>query len=94
MAVLARKTEAENPMEARLTRLEERTEHIQRDISEMKGDIRRVDSKLDAFKDSVEARFAALMEKMSSIETTMIKWMIGTLIAAVTLAFAIAKFFS
>ena len=81
-------------MEARLARLEERTEHIQRDVAEIKGDIRRIDSKLDAFKDSVDARFAALMEKISSIEASMIKWMIGTVIAAVTSAFAIAKFFS
>jgi uncharacterized coiled-coil protein SlyX len=82
MAITARKLEAENPMEARLARLEERTEHIQSDVSEIKGDIR-------GLRDSV----AALMEKMSSIETSMIKWMVGTLIAAVTSAFAIAKFF-
>ena len=130
MALTARRIEVENPMDARLARLEERTEHIQRDVAEIKGDIRRTDSRMDAFRSSVDTKLdtlkdtfnhksdavrnsleakvgaldgrlddvkdsvTALTEKIGTSETSMIRWMIGTVIAAVTSAFAIAKFFS
>jgi len=41
--------------EARLLRLEEGTEHIQRDVAEIKVDLRRLDAKVDAVKDAREA---------------------------------------
>jgi len=97
MAFPARKFQAENFIEARLARLEERTEHIQRDVTEMKVDIRRLDTKIDAVKDSVVAlagRIGSFEAKISAVETSIIKWIIGTVIAVAALAFAIAKFVS
>jgi peptidoglycan hydrolase CwlO-like protein len=90
MSVPAKKIEVEYPMEAQLARLEERTEHIQKEVSEIKGDIRRLDAKVDGVKDSI----TKLAVKIGSMETTMVKWTIGTLIAALTLAFGVSKFFN
>jgi len=47
--------------EACLARLEERTEHIQSDVAEIKVDLRRLDVKLDAVKDLV----VSLAEKLA-----------------------------
>lgn len=106
-------------VDARLARLEERTEHLQTDVTEIKSDLRRIDVKLDAVKDSVssfaksvaafepkldavaasfEAKVAAqgfsFEAKLNAMEAGIVKWMIGTLIAATASAFAIAKFVS
>jgi uncharacterized coiled-coil protein SlyX len=116
--------------DARLARLEERTEHLQTDVTEIKSVLRRIDVKLDAVKDSVhslaqrvaafepkldamaasfEAKLGAMASsldaklgaqgssfdaKLNAMEAGIIKWMIGTLIAATAAAFAIAKFVS
>lgn len=104
-------------VDVRLAQLEQQTGTIQRDVAEIKADLRRLDGKIDAVKDSVgsltvkvatiesklgamEDRFDAKFEametrfdaKLSAMESAMIKWMVGTLIAAVALAFAVAKF--
>jgi uncharacterized coiled-coil protein SlyX len=99
MSVAARRFDVEHSMEAeaRLARLEERTEHIQGDVAEVKGDLRRLDVKLDAVKDlvvSLAEKVAAFDGKLSAMEVSIIKWMVGTVIAAAALAFAIAKFVS
>jgi hypothetical protein len=45
----------ETPLEERVARLEANVEHIQKDVSDMKIDIRRLDDKIDGVKDAVTA---------------------------------------
>jgi chromosome segregation ATPase len=139
MAVPAARFDVEHSMEveARLARLEDRTETIQRDVAEIKADQRRLDAKIEAKFDAVNARIdgldakldakidgvnakidtkidavnkridgvkdsiSALAEKvasfdgkLSALEASMIKWIIGTIITSMALAFGIAKFVS
>ncbi len=98
-------------MEARLARLEERTEHIQRDVSATKVDMRRLDAKIDAVRDKIDVvrdkidavkdsvvaladRIGSFEAKISAVETSIIKWIVGAIIAVAALAFTIAKFVS
>ena len=69
MALPALKFETETPLEERVARLEANVEHIQKDVSDMKIDIRRlgdkidgVDQKLSAKIDSVEQRLSAKID--------------------------------
>lgn len=74
--------------EARLTRLETITEHMQRDVAEMKVDMRAVREMVHA----LALRVEAFEGKLSAMEASMIKWMIGTGIALTTAAFTVAKY--
>jgi chromosome segregation ATPase len=47
MAMPALKLELEIPVEERVARLEEKVEHIQSDVSEIKRDLRRLNDKVD-----------------------------------------------
>jgi chromosome segregation ATPase len=52
-------------------------------------------AKIDAVKDSVASlaeRVAAFDGKIAAMESSIIKWMVGTMIAVAALAFTIAKF--
>jgi hypothetical protein len=62
MAMPALMFELETPLEERVARLEANVEHIQKDVSDMKIDIRRLDDKIDGVKDAVTA-LALNMEK-------------------------------
>jgi chromosome segregation ATPase len=60
-----------------------------------------VDAKFDGFRGSVDAkfddlnkRFTSLSEKISAQEASLIRWIVGTTIAAVSATFAIAKYFN
>jgi chromosome segregation ATPase len=74
MAVPATRFEVEHSMEeeARLARLEGSTEHVQRDVTEIKGDLRRIDGKIDAvgakvdaLKDSLNGRIDAVKDSFT-----------------------------
>ncbi len=59
--------------EARLTRLEDRAEHLQTDVTDIKSDLRRIDVKLDAVKDSVGSlvtKVAAFEPKLDAMSAT------------------------
>ena len=56
----------ENVMEERIARLEVNVEHIQSDITEMKGDIRRLDTKIDAVKTSLDAKIDAVAGSLNT----------------------------
>jgi len=62
MAMPALKFESETPMEERVGRLEANVEHIQKDVSDLKIDVRRLNDKMDGLKDTVSA-LAINMEK-------------------------------
>jgi uncharacterized protein YlxW (UPF0749 family) len=71
MGMPALKLEFEEVMvEERLARLEANVEHIQSDVSELKGHIQRLDNKIDSVKDSV----TTLSVTIQKMVTRLILW--------------------
>jgi len=68
MALPALMLEPEAPLEERVARLEANVEHIQKDVSDMKIDIRRLGEKIDSVKDSVTALAINMETKFADIE--------------------------
>ena len=78
MALPALKFEMETPLEERVARLEANVEHIQKDVSDMKIDIRRlgdkidsVDQKLSAKIDGIDQRLSAKTESVKDLVTNL-----------------------
>jgi hypothetical protein len=78
-----------------LTRLEAITETVQRDVAEIKADLRRLDTKIDAVArdllgkiDEIKNSLSALSQKVASSDGVMIKWMIGTALGTATVVIA------
>ena len=67
MPLPARKSPAENSMEERTARLEATVEHIQSNVTEMKGDLRRIENKVDAVKESVAAFELRVIEQFNKL---------------------------
>ena len=59
--------------ETRLTRLETKMDTVQRDVSEIKGDLRSLGEKIDKVNDSV----SALAVKIASTEWRIVTWFLG-----------------
>ena len=68
MAMPARLFESENPLEERVARLEANVEHIQKDVADMKLDIRRLDNKIDSVKDSVTALALKMEQSFAAVD--------------------------
>jgi predicted nucleic acid-binding Zn-ribbon protein len=66
MAMPAVKFEPEDPVEDRVARLEVNVEHIQKDVSEMKVDIRRLNDKIDGIDQKLTAKIDAVDEKLTA----------------------------
>jgi predicted nucleic acid-binding Zn-ribbon protein len=66
MAIPALKTDRENPLEERVARLENNVEHIQRDVSDMKVDIRRLGDKIDAVDQKLVAKIDAVDQRLTA----------------------------
>jgi predicted nucleic acid-binding Zn-ribbon protein len=66
MAMPAVKFEPEDPVEDRVARLEVNVEHIQKDVSEMKVDIRRLNDKIDGIDEKLTAKIDAVDEKLTA----------------------------
>ena len=66
MAMPALKFEPEDPLEDRIARLEVNVEHIQKDVSEMKVDIRRLNDKIDAVDQNLTAKIDAVDAKLTA----------------------------
>jgi len=66
-----------------MNNIEARVEYLERDISDMKSTLARIETKLDAF---------ATKAELASTETRIIKWNVGTILAAGGLVFAIMRF--
>jgi hypothetical protein len=67
MALPALKFEMETPLEERVARLEANVEHIQKDVSDMKIDIRRLGDKID----SVDQKLSARIDSVKDLVTTL-----------------------
>jgi len=66
MALPAVKYELEAPLDDRVTRLETNVEHIQKDVSDMKVDIRRLNDKIDAVDQKLTAKIDGVEEKLTA----------------------------
>ena len=89
---------------AERTVLDERVEHIQNDVTEMKKDIRRLDEKIDAVRadvanlrsevkesiGEVKTQIASILGTTKASEIALIKWMTGIVLSAIGVASAIA----
>lgn len=61
-----------------------RVEHLERDVGDIKTTLARIETKIDNF---------ATKTEMAQLETRVIKWSVGTILAAGGLVFAIMRFF-
>ena len=66
MALPALKFEMETPLEERVARLEANVEHIQKDVSDMKIDIRRLGDKIDSVDQKLSAKIDGVDQKLSA----------------------------
>jgi hypothetical protein len=95
----------EKPMEARIARIESDVANIQKHLANVEVDIGKlrdglaqatvaiavVDGKVNTLAAKVDALDAKIDAKVNALESKMIKWMVGTVIAGSSLAFSIAK---
>src|SRR5882757_9239796 len=65
MAMPALIFELETPLEERVARLEVNVEHIQKDVSDMKIDIRRLGEKIDTVDQKLTAKIDAVDQKLT-----------------------------
>jgi predicted nucleic acid-binding Zn-ribbon protein len=66
MAMPATKFELEAPLEDRVTRLEVTVEHIRKDVSERKTDIRRLNDKIETVDNKLTAKIDAVDQKLTA----------------------------
>jgi predicted nucleic acid-binding Zn-ribbon protein len=66
MAMPAVKYEPEDPLEERVARLEVNVEHIQKDVSEMKVDIRRLNDKMDGIDEKLTAKIDGVEQRLTA----------------------------
>jgi predicted nucleic acid-binding Zn-ribbon protein len=73
MAMPALKFETETPLEERVARLETNVEHIQKDVSEMKIDIRRLGDKIDGVDQKLSVRIDSVKDLVTALAINMEK---------------------
>lgn len=72
-----------NGGEPPMSNLESRVEHLEHDVSDIKVTMASISTKLDGF---------ATKTELAQMETRIIKWNVGTLIAVGALVFAVIRF--
>jgi len=87
MALPALKFEMETPLEERVARLEANVEHIQKDVSDMKIDIRRLGDKIDGVDQKLSAKIDGVDQKLSA-KTESVKDLVTTLAINMEKSFA------
>jgi len=60
------KFEPEGPLEERVARLEVNVEHIQKDVSDMKVDIRRLNDKIDGVEERLTAKIDGVDQRLTA----------------------------
>ncbi len=93
MANPARKFEVEYPLEARITRLEATTDHIQSDVTEIKDNLKRLDAKIDALRDHVATFEGKMRDAFESIRVGRAMDKVWALLAMGTLLGVMARGF-
>jgi predicted nucleic acid-binding Zn-ribbon protein len=73
MALSALKFELETPVEERVSRLEANVEHIQKDVSDLKIDVRRLNDKIDSVDQKLSAKIDSLKDTVSALAINMEK---------------------
>ena len=73
MAMPALKFELETPLEERVARLEANVEHIQKDVSDLKIDLRRLNDKIDSVDQKLSAKIDSLKDTVSALAINMEK---------------------
>ena len=73
MALPALKFEMEPPLEERVARLEANVEHIQKDVSDMKIDIRRLGDKIDSMDQKLSAKIDSVKDLVTNLAINMEK---------------------
>jgi ABC-type phosphate transport system ATPase subunit len=71
MALPALKFEMETPLEERVARLEANVEHIQKDVSDMKIDIRRLGDKIDSVHQKLSAKIESVNDLVINVEKSL-----------------------
>lgn len=79
-----------NGGEPPMSQLEARVEHLERDVGDIKVILARMEGRFDAIDAKLDS-FATKTE-MAKLETRVIKWSVGTILAAGGLVFAIMRF--
>jgi chromosome segregation ATPase len=82
MSVAARKIEVEHMVNER-TALDEKVDHIQSDVAELKGDVKRIDASLAEHRVETEKSFGKVREEISALRNDVTKE-IGSLRADIT----------
>jgi SMC interacting uncharacterized protein involved in chromosome segregation len=73
MAMPALKFELETPLEERVARLEANVEHIQKDVSDLKIDVRRLYDKIDTVDHKLSSKIDSLKDTVSALAINMEK---------------------
>jgi outer membrane murein-binding lipoprotein Lpp len=73
MAMPVLKFELETPLEERVARLEANVEHIQKDVSDLKIDVRRLNDKIDSVDQKLSAKIDSLKDTVSALAINMEK---------------------
>ena len=73
MAMPAVKYEPEDPLEDRVARLEVNVEHIQKDVSEIKVDVRRLNDKIDAVDQRLTGKIDSVKDALATLAINMEK---------------------
>jgi chromosome segregation ATPase len=104
MSVPAQRIGVEHKMNER-TVLDEKVDHIQRDVTELKAEIKRVDAKLDKKVDALATNLAehrleteksigALRVEMANAFRSQTRWMIGIAVASVGSLIAVGNYYA
>jgi uncharacterized protein YlxW (UPF0749 family) len=67
MAFASRRPEPETSMDEHTARLTATVEHIQSDVTEIKGDIRRLDTKIDAVRSELSAKIDKTQDALAAL---------------------------
>ncbi|MDB6102530.1 MAG: hypothetical protein JWO52_2529 [Gammaproteobacteria bacterium] len=73
MAMPAFMFELETPLEERVARLEANVEHIQKDVSDIKIDVRRLGDKIDSVDQKLSARIDSVKDSVTALAINMEK---------------------
>ena len=90
MAMPALKFDLEKPLEERVAKLEANVEHIHKDVSDMKIDIRRLGDKIDGVDQKLSAKIDGVDQKLSA-KTESVKDLVTTLAINMEKSFAIVE---